>query len=99
MTSELGQPPFADKIKSGIGRCSDITCAISPPIHPIWLRRSSVTYRRVRALLAPCQMGASAAIFAQVISAQLLSATVAQFDFDGYPAVLIAMLDRAARKC
>ena len=73
MTSELGQPPFADKIKSGIGRCSDITCAISPPIHPIWLRRSSVTYQRVRALLAPCQLGASAAIFAQVIPAQLLT--------------------------
>ncbi len=55
-----------------LSRCSEITCAISPPVHPSWLRRSSVvTYRQVRALLAPCQLGASAAIFAQVIPAQL----------------------------
>ncbi len=55
-----------------LSRCFKITCAISPSIHPSWMRRSSVTYRRVRALLAPSQLGASIAIVAQVISTQLL---------------------------
>jgi hypothetical protein len=39
-----------------------ITGSLWPPIHPAWLRSSSVTYRRVCALLAPRHAGASTLI-------------------------------------
>ena len=32
---------------------------IRPPLHPRWLRRSSLTYRGVCAVVAPCPRGAS----------------------------------------
>ncbi len=58
-----------------LSRRSKITLAGARPIHPGWLRRSSLTYRRVCALLAPCHPGASAALFAQVIFSRLLIAS------------------------
>src|SRR5450631_54634 len=48
--------------------------ALAHAIYPGWLRRSSLVYRRVCALLAPCHPGASAALFAQVIFSRLLTA-------------------------
>jgi hypothetical protein len=40
-----------------------LRCAIAatsrPPMHPGWLRCSSLTYSRYAALLTPCQPGAS----------------------------------------
>ena len=48
--------------------CNEITVAVCPPIHPDWLRCSSLTYLRVCALLAPRHSGDSPVIFATVIS-------------------------------
>jgi len=36
-----------------------ISAPFSPPMHPAWLRYSSLTYTRYAALVAPCQTGAS----------------------------------------
>jgi len=55
---------------------SEITVATSAPLHPGWRRCSSVAYRRVRALLAPCHPGASTPILATFISARVLTALV-----------------------
>ena len=54
-----------------LSRRSKITLAGAQPMHPGRLRRSSLTYRRVCSLLAPCHPGASAALFAQVIFSRL----------------------------
>jgi outer membrane receptor for ferrienterochelin and colicins len=77
-----------------------ITGSLWPPIHPAWLSSSSVTYRRVCALLAPRHVGASTPIVDPVILTRalnpsfyklliivivLLQATKAQAQFDATP--------------
>ena len=74
---ERGQMPPGSRGPAGrwcgLSRRSKIALAGARPIHPGWLRRSSLTYRRVCSLLAPCHPGASAALFARAIFSRLLT--------------------------
>ncbi len=62
---------------------NEITVAVCPPIHPDWLRCSSLTCLRACALLAPRHSGDSTVIFATVISLRPLN-TALQWRTEGH---------------
>jgi hypothetical protein len=79
-SNNLGMEPMynlarleTDKALRALAR---IYWPLGPPIHPVWQRCSSVTYRGVCALLAPCQTGASTLEVGQLILARALSSII-----------------------